>query len=696
MVIGTYRDAELDLTPGLANILEASLRRRLATRVTLSVLPRDGVAAMLKSLSGKSPPASIVSEIHTETEGNPFFVEELFRHLEEENRLYDSAGRFRSELRIGETEAPPSVRLIVMGRLKRLSEATQRFLATAAVIGRSFDFALPQASHAARADSLLECIEEGERAGLIRSVAESRKARFEFSHELTRQAVLAGLSAPRRERLHLEVGDTIERICFGFGSKDRASHDDHVAELAHHYARAASPDKAVEYCLRAVRKFVNVGSNTEALAQFESGLELLQDLPEGDRRAEIELDLRNAVFGAIGNIKGLASLEAEQSYARAMEICERPGINWEKTWVALFGMFFVQQLRPNVRKAEAITNDLIAAAQRHDSIGHLAEAQNWSAYTSMVSGAFEAAASTFDRAWIRLESFANPSLTQERALQTPQGRTIWKWGTLQNNRILSGWNLWFLGYPDRALDRLNWASALAQLPRAPKDILADIHGFATYVYELRGEPAQMKARAAARLALANEEGYFTGRAIAEIYLGWADALAGDLEAGIPRMKHHLLELRTAGSEYISDRCLAFLAAAFGQMGSFDEGLRAIDEGFQFIERTGQRYYEAELHRLNGELLLGQDSSNAQAEECFRTAIDVARGQHAKSWELRVTTSLARLLRDTNRRDAARAMLAEVYNWFTEGFDTQDLKDARALLDELKDNHPGSHGRAGER
>ena len=260
MVIGTYRDAELDLTRGLANILEASLRRRLATSMTLSVLPRDEVAAMLKSLSGKSPPASMVSEIHTETDGNPFFVEELFRHLEEENRLYDSAGRFRSELKIGETEAPPSVRLIVMGRLKRLGEATQKLLATAAVIGRSFDFALLQAAHAARADSLLECIEEAEKAGLIRSVAESRKARFEFSHELTRQAVLSGLSAPRRKRLHLEVADAIERIRFGFGSKDRASHDEHVAELAYHYAHGGNPNKAVEYCLRAVRKFASVGS----------------------------------------------------------------------------------------------------------------------------------------------------------------------------------------------------------------------------------------------------------------------------------------------------------------------------------------------------------------------------------------------------------------------------------------------------
>ncbi len=688
MVIGTYRDAELKATRGLGNILEAFLRGRLATRATISCLPRDEVGAMLESLSGKSPPASIVSEIYAETEGNPFFVEELFRHLVEENRLYDSAGRFRSELKIGESEAPSSVRLIVTRRVARLKDATQMMLATAAIIGRSFNFELLQVSHAATADSLLECVEEAERAGLIRSVTGSRKARFEFCHELTRQAVLSSLSVARRERLHLNVANAIERVySAASGPKDTASKKvpyievvadhDHVAELAYHYARGANPHKAVEYCLRAVRKFAYVGSGTEALAQFESGLELLQDLPEGNRRAEIELDLRNAVFGAIGDIKGYASPEAEQSYARAMEICQRPGINWEKTWVALYGMFFVQQLRPDVRKAEAITNDLSAAAQRHDSISHLAEAQNWSAYTSMVSGAFQAAASTFDRAWIRLESFANPS-----ALKTPPGQTIWGWGTLQNNRILSGWNLWFLGYPDRALDRLNWASEVAQHPLAPKDILADIHGFATYIYELRGEPAQMKARAAARLALANEHGFFTGRTISEIYLGWADALAGDLEGGIERMRRHMLEMKTAGSEYIADRCLAFIAAALGRMRRIDEALRAIDEASQFIERTGQRYYEAELYRLKGELLLAQNSSNAQAEERFRTAIDIARRQHAKSWELRATTSLVRLLRDANRRHEARAMLARIYNWFTEGFDTADLKNAKALLDEL--------------
>src|SRR5208282_2650089 len=177
MVIGTYRDAELNVTRGLAKTLEDLLRERLAARVRLKGLPRDEVAAMLNSLSGKSPPAAVVGEIFAETEGNPFFVEELFRHLQEENRLYDSAGQFRAELKLGELEAPPSVRLVVARRLLRLSDLTQKVLATAAVIGRFFSFEILQASNETGTGSILECVEEAEKAGLVFSIAESPKAR---------------------------------------------------------------------------------------------------------------------------------------------------------------------------------------------------------------------------------------------------------------------------------------------------------------------------------------------------------------------------------------------------------------------------------------------------------------------------------------------------------------------------------------
>jgi len=685
MVIGTYRDAELDLTRPLAKTMENLLRGRMATRVRLKGLPRDEVAAMLNSLSGKSPPAAVVGEILAETDGNPFFVEELFRHLEEENRLYDSSGQFRSKLEIAEPEAPPSVRLVVARRLARLTDLTQKMLATAAVIGRFFSFEILQAASEAEAESVLDHVEEAEKAGVVFSVAESPKARFAFSHELIRQAVLAGLSAARRQRLHLEVAGAIERTCSAASGPIHGRRlNDHVAELAHHYARGGNPGKAAEYCLRAVRQFADLGSATEAIAQFESGLELLHELPDDDRRAGLELDLRNAAFGALGDSKGYASPEAEQSHTRAMALSLRPGIDWEKTWWALYGVLFVHLTRPDVRKATELAADLAARAEEHGNAEFVADAETYLACARMYSGDFGLADQGFDRAWASLESLAKPATdpTQQTALQLPQARTAsWRVGTPQNNRALSGWNLWFLGYPDRALERVNIATEIAQ--SGPKDLLADMHGYAAYICELRRATEHMRARAEARQALSTESGYAAGRALSEIYLGWADALAGDLDGGTVRMKHHLLELRAAGFEAGAAYLLALVATALGKAGHFDEALRTIDESFPIIEVTGQRHHEAEVHRLKGELLQTQRASNAaQAEKFFRTAIEIARRQKAKAWELRATMSLARLLDKQGKREEARTMLAEIYGWFTEGFDTADLKDAKALLEEL--------------
>jgi predicted ATPase len=254
-------------------------------------------------------------------------------------------------------------------------------------------------------------------------------------------------------------------------------------------------------------------------------------------------------------------------------------------------------------------------------------------------------------------------------------------GSQQNNRALSAWNQWFLGYPDRALEQMNIANTIAH--SGTKDILADIYGYASYVSELRREPERMKAQAQARLVVATDSGYTVGRALGEIYLGWADALATDLDGGIARMKRYLSELNATGFAAGAGYHLALIATAIAKAARFDEGRRMIDESLQFIERTGQRQHEAEVHRLSGELVLAQSASNvAQAEKSFRIAIEVARKQQAKSWELRATTSLARLLAKQRKRDKARVMLAEIYNWFTEGFDTADLKDAKALLDQM--------------
>ncbi len=658
------------------------------TQLRLDPLGMENAGEMLSALLGEGKDLEPLKRLIIEkTEGNPFFMEETVQVLIDEGALVRN-GSIKLTKPMHELRIPPTVQAILAARIDRLPPDQKDLLQTLAVIGMEFKLGLvrevwqqhyPRGKAAGQVESELEpMLSELQLGEFIYEQPAVGDIEYTFKHALTQNVAYHSVLNERRRLLHERIGAALELI---FADNLR----DHIAELAHHYGRSGNPAKAVMYCLRAVHQFADLGSNAEAVTQFERGLEQLQKLPDDDRRAELELDLRNAGGGPLGDSNGFSSFEVERSAARAMELCRRPGIDWEKSWLALFAIFFVHQLRPDVTKAETIAADLIARAEGHGSVGYLAEAENWLAYAKMVSGDFVLADQAFDRAWALLESMEKPAtnLTGPRAVQMPDGRMIRQWGTRQNNRILSGWNLWFLGYPDRALERIGIATAFAQAPEAPKNMLADIHGFASYIYELRREPEQMRARAEARLALATESGFFTGRALSEIYLGRADAMGGDLDGGIARMKQHMLELKAAGSEYISDRGLAFVATALGRMGRFDEALHTVEESFLFIEMSGQRYYEAELHRLKGELLLAQNPSNAvQAEKSFNTAIEIARKQRAKSWELRVTTSLARLMRDTNRRDEARTMLFEIYQWFIEGFDTADLKDAKALLEEL--------------
>jgi DNA-binding winged helix-turn-helix (wHTH) protein len=678
MLIGTYRDAEANLTRGLAKTLDGLLRGRLATRLSLKSLPRDQVGMMLNGLSGKSTPAAVVSEVYDETGGNPFFVEELFRYLAEENRLYDSAGQFRTELKVAEADAPPSVRLVVTRRLTRLGEATQKILATAAVIGRFFSLDLLQAASEESAEAVLQAIEEAEKAGLVISVAETPRVRIAFVHELIRQAVIGGISASRRQRLHFEIAEAIERK---YVAGMEATRDHQVAQLAHHYARGGDPGKALKYYLRAVHKFAVLGSCTEAISQFESALEILPELANDQQRVELELDLRIAASFPLGDSTGIASLESERAAERAMALSRTPGINWERRFWPLYSLFWVRHLRPENGKACDLARELVEQAEQHGEAVHKAEAELSLAWAMMYAGEFAGADQGFDRAWALLESTNQvPDLNPQRQRRLSQ--LLRQLGTAQNNRMVSGWNLWFLGYPERALERLTIATNIADSGTRP--MLADIHGFASYVHELRGELPQMRARTETRLAIATEAGYATGRALSEIYLGWADTMTGDIEGGIARMRDYHAVLKATGSEYISDRCLAFIARAHGRMKRFGDAQRAIDEAMAFMARSGQKFYAAELHRVRGELLLDQAAANgALAEQSFRAAIEISREQRAKSWELRATTSLARLLAKQRKRAEARRMLAEIFGWFSEGFDTADLRQAKELLDQLK-------------
>jgi tetratricopeptide (TPR) repeat protein len=321
LILGTYRDVELDVQRPFAQTLEALNRKRLATRLNLERLSVDGVRAMLTGLGGPDPPARLVRSIYQETEGNPFFVEEVFQHLKEEGALFGDAGTWRTDLDVQELEVPEGVRLVIGRRLERLSPESYKVLTFGAVVGRSFSLNLLEAIGEVTGDGLLDALEESERARLIVPTP-GREPRWEFSHALIRQTLTGSLSLPRRQRLHLKVADAIERAAGDAPEK-------HASDLAHHLYQAgtaADARKTVRYMRIAGERGLEAGAGEAALRQFEHALELVDDEELAERAALLSHKARAlsivgrtdealdvwceaaSVYDRVGNVEGYCQI----------------------------------------------------------------------------------------------------------------------------------------------------------------------------------------------------------------------------------------------------------------------------------------------------------------------------------------------------------------------------------------------------
>jgi predicted ATPase len=314
LVVGTYRDVELDVTRPFARTLETLLRQRFASRISLHRLPASGVESMLQGLSGQAPPSSLSRVIFQETEGNPFFVEEVFQHLAEEGKLFDAAGAWRSDLRVDTLQVPEGVRLVIGRRLQRLSDAARRVLTTAAVVGRTFSLPLLEALETAQPEAALDAIEEAERAHLVVAESSAREPRYRFAHELIRQTLAEAVSMPRRQRLHARVAEAIERVY-------AASVEKHASALAHHLYQAgtaADEAKTSTYLLIASDQARAAAAHEESLAHLDNALSLW----EGERSVRVA-DLhahRAAALRSLGRIG-----EAVDAYESAIALFDADG-----------------------------------------------------------------------------------------------------------------------------------------------------------------------------------------------------------------------------------------------------------------------------------------------------------------------------------------------------------------------------------
>ena len=273
LIVGTYRDVDLDVERPFAEMLETLTRQRLAQKLPLDRLTEDGVGQMLEALSGQTPPASLATVIFAETEGNPFFTEEVFHHLSEEGRLFDEDGRWRTDLPVGDLAVPEGVRLVIGRRLQRLDETARRVLTTAAVAGRSFDVRLLETLGDAAGDALLTALETAESAQLIMPVSSGRHLRWEFAHGLIRQTLVNSLSLMRRQRVHLRVAETMEQLY-------SANLERHASDIAHHLYQsgvAADAEKTVRFLTLSGDESLKAGAFDEALRQFGDALSIQEE-----------------------------------------------------------------------------------------------------------------------------------------------------------------------------------------------------------------------------------------------------------------------------------------------------------------------------------------------------------------------------------------------------------------------------------
>ena len=442
-------------------------------------------------------------------------------------------------------------------------------------------------------------------------------------------------------------------------------------ELAHHYNRSDNLTKAVEYLGRAGQQALQRSAYTDAISGLSAGIDLLQKLPDSPECIQREVRLQLALGPAFMAVRGFAAPEVERAYTRARELCERLG-DPPELFAAVHGLCLMHLVRGVLPRAHELAEQLLQRAQGAHDPALLLCAEVALGDTMFWMGEFRAAREHMEMA----AKVYDPE--RDRPL-------IFRYFGVDAGVLCQGFtahSLWNLGYPDQALKRVNEAIAMAQRLSHPLS-LAYARNFAVILQQLGREARAGQESAEGVMALCAEHGFTEILAYATVMRGLEMAQQGRNEEGIAQIQAGLAASRATGAELTRPSFLCVLAEACMERGCVDEGLSALTEALAAADQHENRYYEAEMHRLQGELLLRRKDSNAaEAQSCFQRAIAIARRQSAKSFELRAATSLARLLRDTDRRDEARTMLAEIYGWFTEGFDTADLKEAKALLEEL--------------
>jgi class 3 adenylate cyclase/predicted ATPase len=636
--------------------------------LTLNRLGRqEGEALILSITEGKALPAEVFNQIIARTDGVPLFVEELTKTVLESGLLDDAGERYVLRGPLPALAIPSTLHASLLARLDRLA-AVKDVAQTAAVIGREFSYALISAVAGLPEQDLQAALAQLVAAELVFQRGLPPDAKYLFKHALVQDAAYASLVRSRRQQLHAQIARALEDQFPDIVESE-------PAVLAQHFTAASLTERGVFYWHKAGQQASDRSAYLEGTKHFTTGIELLKTLPDTPERAQQELALHIALGAALIVIRGHASTEVEKAYLKAHELCQRIGATAELIPV-LFGLWRCYISRPQLRRALELGESLQRLALKADdaALGVIAN------YAVGVSRDFLGELAEARRA---LEDGIAQYAPQMR--QAPLFRIAQDPGVACRSYLARC--LWLLGFPDQALTRGRDGLTLALELKHPFSVTF-ARCWLAYVAQFRRDVAAVHEHADAALALATEQGFPIWTGMATALRGWALAAEGKGEEGLVQIQKGIAAWQAVGAGVWRPSYCTMLAEAFDLLGKIEHALQILDEAEYVTESTEERWWEAEIYRLRANLLLRHSMTpQPEAEGMLRRALEVARRQQGKSLELRAATSLARLWFDQGRHAEASDLLAPVYGWFTEGFDTLDLKEARALLEEVSCTAP---------
>lgn len=672
LLIATARQEELQQEQPLLAFLSRLRQTELLQEEALARLTPADTAALVTTLTGQGEGTNNADAIYAETEGNPLFIVETVRarlSQPEQGGRMPSAPQPSILTAPGATTLPPKVHAVIEARLTQLSPEAHDLARVAAVIGRAFDAATLGKASESTEDELVRGLDELWQHGIIREQGLNRLGveAYDFSHDKLREVAYQSLSSIRRRLLHRRVAEALE--FYHAAQRDEVAH-----QLARHYERAGLPAKAIPYYERAAAVAHRLAAVQEAIGMLTHAQSLLPLLPTGEEQTRLALALQIALGPLLLATKGYAAPEVERAFHEAWRLCQQVG-DAQQRFQVLWGLGKFYQVKPDLTKGMTVAKDLLALAQTEENPELLLEAYSIAGTHFFHNVALQDA-----------DRYLGESVALYDQIRHAHHALIYGQDPAIVGLTYRAWTRWCLGYPTQALHLAQQALTLSeQLTHPYSRVLA--MSYMTAQYQFMGDVAGCQRQAAATIEVTRTYGFTLWLASATFLHGWAVATQGDFMAGMTQMQEGIDLYRATGAELGAAYFAGLLAERLAHAGQLEIGLAVMGEAFELLERTRDRWCEAELHRLKGEILaraadpaiwtlLGQTP-----DEALQQALIIARRQNARWWELSALVSLCRLWQNDPRLPEAQQQLAACYYWFSEGHELPLLQAAQTLLGE---------------